>query len=147
MKIEVGKCYLTRSGDVVAIDGIDDRASTFNMIGHTVSSGARFQWSENGSYTGHVHEADLIYECSPDGTPIAADRLENIEQKIRKAEGDKQMSRDECLAEFWMSLAKALSNAGGRLSLVNPQTTLGEFASYAAQNGIRFTYDEKGVVR
>lgn len=50
-------------------------------------------------------------------------------------------TRDEHIAEFWISFAKAVGDVGGSLAFCKPATTAVQMADVLAQNGIRIVYD------
>lgn len=57
----------------------------------------------------------------------------------------KPRTRDEHIAEFWISFAKAVGDAGGSLAFCKPSTTAVQMAEVLAQNGIRIVYDPKTI--
>ena len=51
------------------------------------------------------------------------------------------MTREEHIAEFWLSFAETMQKAGGAINWNGiPQMTLLEVADGLAQNGFRFAY-------
>ena len=60
--VEVGKAYLTRDGQRIAIEAETTRAGTYKMQG--VDSQGRVTWrSRRGAFTSHPHRLDLITEA------------------------------------------------------------------------------------
>jgi hypothetical protein len=57
---------------------------------------------------------------------------------------ERDLAIEHCKEEFFRSLKLACSAAGGA-PIFTANTTLDEIANRLAQNGIRFTYDKRGV--
>ena len=107
-------------------------------------------------------EPGRAYRCRWPEFPVANLRMEPVKPAVREFAKDmsldeavaagllvrvatvKPRTRDEHIAEFWLSFVAAVNAAGGDAAILSGGTiTAAQMASTLAQNGIRIVYDPK----
>lgn len=117
MKLEVGKRYKCRNGDVILIDRSNGEGE-YEFSG-VDSDGDRDYWDEEGRYdVYHIrhHNYDLIAPAEPEGVTDSAvlDFLEREGQRfVRQANGN-WLDRKDVRAEAYPTLRAAAAAAMGK---------------------------------